>query len=187
MVWKKVAALCAAGFVFAAVPARAQSPVEPGAWSATPFLSVSFGGDGDTSLGLGGAFAYDWTRALGVEGELAYVFDLAGDTAVVDWSTLGGSVSVVYHYPLEQQTWIPYGRFGLGFVRSSIDLGDIGLPDELDLPTISSTELAIHYGGGVKIALTDRTHARVDLRYTNGLDDAPDGFRLYGGVGFRVR
>ncbi len=55
-------ALTAATALPAAAQTTTQPAVEPGTWTATPFLSLAFGGDGDsTSLGLGGAAAYSNT------------------------------------------------------------------------------------------------------------------------------
>lgn len=162
-----------------AVPAAAQAPVtESGTWTVTPFLSLSFGGDGDTtSLGLGGAAGYDLTDLLSVEGELGYVFDLAGDSETTDWSVVTLSGNALYHFPLENG-WAPYATAGLTLARSNLSIGDT---------TADTAEFGVNVGGGIKMGLTDALTARADLRYFQYIDTAPDGFRLYGGVVWRIK
>lgn len=159
-----------------AAPAAAQAPVtEPGTWTATPFLSLTFGGDGDsTSLGLGGAVGYDFTDVLSVEGELGYVFDLAGDSDATDWSVTSLSGNALYHFPLENG-WAPYATGGLTIARSNLTIAD------------ATAEFGVNLGGGVKMGLTETLTARADLRYFKYVDTAPDGFRIYGGLTWRVR
>lgn len=162
-----------------ASPVAAQSaPVtDPGTWTVTPFLSVTFGGDGDSaSLGFGGAAGYDITPVLSVEGELAYVFDLMGNADAADWSLFGVGANVLYHFPLENGM-APYAAAGIGFGRSDLDLADEGL---------KSTEVGFNLGGGLKAPLTDTLGARGDLRYFSYNDAAPDGWRLYGGLTWRL-
>ena len=168
-----------------ALPAAAQAPVsEPGTWTATPFLSLTFGGDGDSaSLGLGGAIGYDITAALGVEAELAYVFDLMGNADAADWSLLSGNVNALYHFPLENGM-APYAAAGIGFGRSSLKLDET---PAAFTPIGSSTEIGYNVGGGLKAPLTDTLTARGDIRYFNYNDAAPDGFRIYAGLSWRVR
>ena len=73
-----------------AAHAQAQSVAEPRSVTITPFVGVSFGTPDDldlgSSLGLGFAVGYDWTRNLGFEFDVGYVFDVAGDagTAALD-------------------------------------------------------------------------------------------------------
>lgn len=162
-----------------ALPAAAQAPVtEPGTWTATPFLSLTFGGDGDsTSLGVGGAVGYDFTDLLSVEGELAFVFDLAGDSDATDWSVTSLSGNALYHFPLENG-WAPYATAGLTIARSNLTIADA---------TADTAEVGVNLGGGIKMGLTDALTARADLRYFKYVDTAPDGFRIYGGLTWRVR
>ena len=74
----------------------AQSIAEPKTWTVTPFLQHSLDvGDPapDNSLGLGVAVGYDWTSNLGFEVELGHLFDVAGDTADLDWSVTNFSAN----------------------------------------------------------------------------------------------
>jgi opacity protein-like surface antigen len=164
-----------------AVPASAQTTsapaVEPGTWSVTPFLSLTFGGHGDsTSLGLGGAAGYDFTDVLSAEGELAYVFDLAGDSEATDWSVISLSGNALYHFPLENGM-APYATAGLTLARSNLSLADT---------TEDTAEFGVNLGGGIKMPFTDRLTARADLRYFKYIDTAPDGFRMYAGLMWRL-
>jgi opacity protein-like surface antigen len=163
-----------------AVPSAAQTGgpvIEPGTWSATPFLSVTFGGDGDSaSLGLGGAAGYDFTDHLSAEAEVSYVFDLMGNVDDADWSLLGVGANMLYHFPLENGM-APYATAGLGFARSARTIGE---------NDNASTEVGFNLGGGIKVPLTDAMSARGDLRYFQFNDAAPSGWRLYGGLAFRL-
>ena len=169
------------------VPAAAQTPagevpvttpVAAGAWTVTPFLSFTFGGNGDSSsLGLGGALGYDFTDLLSVEGELAYVFDLIGDDEAADWSVLSLGGNVLYHFPLANGM-APYATAGLGLARSNLRIADINS---------DTAEVGFNFGGGIKAPLTGKFSARGDIRYFKYIDEGPDGWRIYGGVTWRVR
>jgi opacity protein-like surface antigen len=162
--------------------AAAQSIARPNSWTLTPFLHTTLDVSDpapDNSLGLGFAVGYDWTDNLGFEGEISHLFDLAGDSADVDWSLTTFSANAIYHFDVRKVT--PYATFGLGFERSST-----GFDDPLDLPDLSANELTVNFGGGVKYALTDRWIARGDLRRFAANDLAPDHWRLYGGLTYNL-
>jgi len=164
--------------------AAAQSIAEPRTWTVSPFLGTSMGlGDpaNNDSLGLGVSVEYDWTSNLGFEGEFGHLFDVAGETDAVDWSVTNFSANALYHFDVKRVT--PYATFGIGFERSAIDVKN---PDVLALTIPSSTEIAYNFGGGVKYPITPRLLARGDLRRVNANDQAPDYWRLYGGLTFRV-
>jgi opacity protein-like surface antigen len=169
--------------VTALIPSQAvaQSVAEPNTVTATPFLSVSFGTSNDlgSSLGIGGAVGYDWTKNLGFEFEVGRVFDVAGDDEIVDWALTTINANVVYHFDVPRVT--PYAVFGLGWERSNPDAED----DVLVLE--SSTEVAWNIGGGVKVPLNERVLARADLRRFQVNDAAPDHWRLYGGLTFWIK
>ena len=176
--------LVALAMVCLALPAQAQIQESPiatpitGQWTVTPFLSVTFGGDSDTaSLGAGGSVGYFVTPELAIEGEFGWAFDLAADDENADWSLLTGNLNGVYHFPL-QVSLLPYVTAGVGFGRSSITFDDTDS---------SSTEIGFNVGGGAKLPLTDALAARADIRYFRFNDAAPDGFRVYGGLTWRLR
>ena len=173
--------LTIAAFTIAPAPARAQSIAEPDTWTVTPFLGFSFGEDAG-SLALGAAIAYDFTTNLGVEGEFGHLFDVAGDDANVDWSATTVTANAIYHFDVLHVT--PYATAGLGFERSSVDVIN---PDPLVLVVPSSTEVVWNFGGGAKYRLNNRWIVRADLRRFQANDVAPDFWRLYGGVTFRLR
>lgn len=169
--------------LFLSVPASAQTPtpIEAGTWSVTPFLSVTFGGDGDsTSLGVGGAAGYDITDVIGVEGEFGWVFDLVGDSDAADWSLMSVAGNVLYHFPLANGM-APYATAGVGLGRSSLQVDD-----HADLSD-SSVEVGFNFGGGLKAPLTDSLAARGDIRYFKFNDAVPDGWRIYGGLTWKLR
>ena len=178
MNFTRFAAILAISTALASPAAAQTAPVtEPGTWTVTPFLSLTFGGDGDsTSLGIGGAAGYDFTETLTVEGELGYVFDLAGDEDATDWSVLSLSGNALYHFPLENG-WASYAVGGLTLARSNLTIADA---------TADTAEFGVNLGGGMKIPLTDSLLVRGDLRYFKYIDTAPDGFRMYGGLSWRL-
>lgn len=161
-----------------------QTAVEPNTVTVTPFLSASFGTSGDlgSSLGLGAAVGYDLTKNLGFEFEVARVVDVAGDDDNLDWSLTNIHANVIYHFHVPRVT--PYGAFGIGWERSSLDVEN---PDPAALTIPSSTEVAWNIGGGVKVPINDRLIARGDLRRYQVNDLAPDHWRLYGGLTFWIK
>jgi OmpA-OmpF porin, OOP family len=176
-----ITALFASFIAVAPAAAQSQSVAEPNTVTVTPFLSASFGTSNDlsSSLGIGAAVGYDWTRNLGFEFEVGRVFDVAGDDDNLDWSLTNIHANVIYHFDVPRVT--PYATFGLGWERSNVDLDD----EEVDLD--SSTEVAWNIGGGVKYELNDRMLVRGDLRRFQANDAAPDHWRLYGGLTFWIK
>ena len=71
-----------------ATPATAQSVARPKTWTVAPFLATSMGISDDAgaenSLGVGVGVGYDLTSNIGFEGEFGYLFDVAGDTDIVE-------------------------------------------------------------------------------------------------------
>jgi hypothetical protein len=169
------------------VPVAGQSIAEPRTWTVTPFIHTSLGVSQpapNDSIGLGGAVAYDLTENLGFEGEISHLFDV-DNTAQVDWSITNFSINGLYHFDVMRVT--PYATFGLGMERSQRTVRD-RVTDPLGLVfDPSATEVAINFGGGVKYLLNERFIARADLRRFQANDDAPNYWRLYGGVTFFVR
>jgi opacity protein-like surface antigen len=169
-----------------------QAAVEPNTVTVTPFLSVSFGLSDDpgadlgidlgSSLGIGAGVEYDWTRTLGFEFEVARVFDVAGDTENLDWGLTNFSGNVIYHFDRVPR-FTPYATFGLGWERSDLDFDDDAGDEDVD----SSTEVTFNFGGGVKYPLNNRIVARADLRRFQVNDEAPDHWRLYGGLTFWIK
>jgi len=61
-------------------------------------------------------------------------------------------------------------------------------PDVLALyQDASATEFAFNFGGGLKYAISDRWHLRADLRRPQANDIAPDFWRVYAGLTFKLR
>jgi len=179
-----LAAPAAAQTTVTATPASGQSVAEPNTITVTPFVSTSFGTSQDlgSSLGVGFAVGYDWTRNLGVEFDFGHVFDVAGDDEFLDYRLTNISGNVVYHFDMRHVT--PYATVGLGWQYSTPDVKDENpgpFPD-------NSTEIAWNFGGGAKVPLYGgRLLARVDLRRFQVNDIGPDHWRLYGGVTFWIK
>jgi opacity protein-like surface antigen len=166
------------------LPSRtaAQSLAEPGTWTATPFIGFAFGvsNDLDSSLSIGGAIGYHLTANLGFEAEFGHVFDVVGDDANVDWSVTSFSVNGLYHFDVVAFT--PYATFGIGFVRSSVN---VAFPDPIAPFEPTSTEVSFNFGGGIKYRLAEGILARGDVRRFQANDAAPDYWRVYGGISFQ--
>lgn len=161
-----------------------QSIAEPNTVTVTPFVSASFGTSNNlgSSLGIGAAVSYDWSRNLGFEVDFGRVFDVAGDDDNLDWALTTINANVVYHFDVPRLT--PYATAGLGVERSN---PDFEVPDPLALTVGSSTEVAWNVGGGVKVPVGGRLLARGDLRRFQVNDEAPDHWRLYGGLTFWIK
>jgi OmpA-OmpF porin, OOP family len=170
-----------------AAPASAQSNGEarsiagPNTVTVTPFLTGTFGTSDDlgSSIGLGVGVGYDFTRNLGVEGEIGHAFDVLGNDANVDSPVTNYSANGVYHFDVRHVT--PYATFGLGVEHVGRSIKN---PDPLILYAPASTELAYNFGGGVKYPLSDKLILRADLRRFQSVDLSPNFWRLYGGVTF---
>jgi len=173
-------------FVLSVSPAAAQTLPAPRTWSITPFLHTSLGiGDPapDDSIGLGAAVTYDWTSKLAFEGEVSHLFDIAGNSADIDWSVTNLSANAVYRFDTRHVT--PYATFGLGLEHSSERLKET---DSLALiADFSATEFVVNFGGGLQYEIDKRWKARADLRRFQANDLAPDFWRLYGGLTFRLK
>ncbi len=162
--------------------AMAQSVAEPNSWTVTPFLGGTmaltrrFGGN---SLAIGVGVGYDMTSKHRFEGELGHLFDIPGDTDAVDWSVTNFSGNFLYHFDVKHVT--PYATFGIGFEHSGLDGPGV---DSLDID--SSTEVSFNFGGGVKYPLTPKLLLRGDLGRFEAIDLAPDYWRVYAGLTFRL-
>lgn len=167
--------------------AFAQSIAEPRTVTLTPFVSGGFGTSEDLggSLGVGVGVSYDLTPNLGLEGEFAHLFDVAGNDANVDSAVQNYSGNVVYHFDVTNTKRVtPYATFGLGVEHIGRSVKD---PSTLALYAPPSTEIAYNFGGGVKYPLTQNFLARGDLRRFQSNDLAPDYWRLYGGITWWIK
>lgn len=120
-----------------AVP-EARSIAEPNTVTVTPFLTGSFGTSDDLggSIGIGVGVGYDFTRNLGVEGEITHAFDLSGNEANLDSSATNYSANGIYHFDVRHFT--PYATFGLGVEHVGRAVKN---PETLALYVPSSTEI----------------------------------------------
>lgn len=158
-------------------------PPEPGTFSVTPFIGIAFGGNLESTPGqFGIAAGYAMTERLSVEGEF---FAAPGaevgvlDSFETDIYSL--SANILYHFLDSSENFTPYGAVGLGALIGNTDLAERFDDVEDD----SSTALSFNVGGGIKAAMNERWGVRLDARYFNGDDFAPDHWRVYAGVIFR--
>jgi len=156
--------------------ARAQSPVQPGAWTISPLLGVAFDNDGDASLSLAGAVDYYVTPEFALEGELGHVFDTAPDDANVDASLTTAHASVMYIFDAALR---PYVAAGIGAGHYSVE---VTRPQA----TFDTTEIGFNLGAGVIYPLDSRLGVRGDFRYFKHIDNVPSSWRLSGGVTLKL-
>jgi opacity protein-like surface antigen len=163
--------------------AHAQQTTPVAHWTVTPFAGFGFSGDLDSGTGaLGAAGGYVWNPRVSFEGEFTMLPSSEfGGLVEVDsrvWSVTG---NLLYHFA--ERPFVPYGVFGIGFGRGSVDIepDDPVLDDILDE---SSTEFVVNFGGGVQRQIRDRVAFRGDLRYFFGGDFVPDYWRLTAGLTF---
>ncbi|MGE0594055.1 MAG: outer membrane protein [Vicinamibacterales bacterium] len=158
-------------------------PPDPGTFSVTPFVGIAFGGNLESTPGqFGIAAGYAMTERLTVEGEF---FAAPGaEVGVLDsfeTDIYSVSANILYHFLDSSENFTPYGAVGLGALIGNTDLAERFDDVEDD----SSTALSFNVGGGVKAAMNERWGVRLDARYFNGDDFAPDHWRVYAGVIFR--
>jgi len=169
-------------------PAKAEVTVIPGGW--TFFTSK----DSQPSFGtydLGGSFAYNFTRMVGVEGEVGGSIGIKQDLDMLQGVTLNVKTPNMASYignvivNLPGHSVVPYATGGVGgltlFERDILGIFD------------SDTFLTGNVGGGVKwYAPNGRWGVRGDYRFqaVRSKDDAPEFFgqetryshRVYGGL-----
>lgn len=157
-------------------------PVEPEAFTLTPFLGFGFSGNlENTPATFGVALGYGLTPNVAVEADLS--FAPGGEQGVItefDTSVWSLSGNVLYHFTPDLD-FTPYVAAGLGILSGDADVEDL-------TPLVTddtSTVFAWNFGGGLKTAMSERWGLRADLRYFNGDDFAPDHWRLFGGVVIR--
>jgi opacity protein-like surface antigen len=156
--------------------ARAQSPVQPGAWTISPLLGVAFDNDGEASLSLAGAVDYYVTPEFALEGELGHVFDTAPDDANVDASLTTAHASVLYIFDAALR---PYVAAGIGAGHYSVE---VTRPQA----TFDTTEIGFNLGAGAIYPLDSRLGVRGDFRYFKHIDNVPSSWRLSGGVTLKL-
>lgn len=184
-----VISICILGIPYGAA-AQATTGTQPGATfspmppeaegiTITPFLGPASAGDlASTPVTFGGAVGYGANERISLEGELAFSPNASqGELVELDASVWSLSGNVLYHFLRANST--PYATFGIGVVGSNPDTS--GLAVDLD----STTGFAWNVGGGLKSALNDRFGLRGDIRYFNATNDAPDFWRVYGGLVIR--
>ena len=169
-------------------PAKAEVTVIPGGW--TFFTSK----DSQPSFGtydLGGSFAYNFTRMVGLEGEVGGSIGIKQDLDMLQGVTLNVKTPNMASYignvivNLPGHSVVPYATGGVGgltlFERDILGIFD------------SDTFLTGNVGGGVKwYAPNGRWGVRGDYRFqaVRSKDDAPEFFgqetryshRVYGGL-----
>lgn len=174
-------------------PGKVEVTIIPAGWR---FFQAHDNGPGFDNYDVGGAFAYNFTRMFGVEGEVGGSFGLTQDldlrvpnTTIHETSPnmLSYVGNVVVNMPVSSVTpYVTGGAGGLTLYEREV----VGIND-------SDTFFTSNVGAGVKwYAPNNRWGLRGDyrLQFVNSKDDAPEFFgqasrwgqRIYGGVVLNV-
>lgn len=161
---------------------RAEAQGEPGGWLLTPFLGIGFGGNLENAPATGGvAFGYSGPR-IGFEFELARLHAEQGFPIAFETNVWSYAVNGIYSFT-DDRGFTPYALAGIAWQRASADLSALpGGPFPFDDTT---TEASFNIGVGLRTMLSEQAGLRIDLRYTNGNDLAPDFWRIAAGFVWR--
>ena len=164
--------LLASAFVIALAPA----PASADGWI-IPFAGVNFAGDSGHALSNAvDASRFDWGASLGtmaaglfgVEGDFGYSPDFYGKNDVGGSNVFTATGNLVIGVPFGGQHGFgvrPYGLFGLGLIRSSVDsFGDVA--------KVQADDFGWSFGGGVMIFFSSHLGLRGDLRYSERSETA---------------
>ena len=155
----------ASAFVMALAPA----PASADGWI-VPFAGVNFAGDSGKALSdavdtsrvhWGASFGGMGAGVFGAEGDFGYSPDFYGKNDVGGSNVLTAMGNLLIGVPFGGQQGFgvrPYGLFGVGLIRSSVEsFGDLG--------KVQADDFGWNFGGGVMIFFSDHVGMRGDLRY----------------------
>ena len=167
--------LLASAFVITLAPA----PASADGWI-IPFVGVNFAGDSGQALSNAvDASRLNWGASLGamgggifgIEGDFGYSPDFYGKNDVGGSNVLTAMGSLVLGVPIGGQQGFgvrPYGLFGLGLIRSSVETFG-------DLSKVQADDFGWNFGGGVMIFFANHVGLRGDLRYFRTFGDTDLG------------
>jgi opacity protein-like surface antigen len=157
--------LLATAVLIAVAPASASAD----AWI-VPFAGVNFAGDSGKALSnavdasrlhWGASFGAMGAGVFGAEGDFGYSPDFYGKNDVGGSNVFTATGNLVVGVPFGGQQGFgvrPYGLFGLGLIRSSVET--VG-----DLAKVQADDFGWNFGGGVMIFFSNHVGLRGDLRY----------------------
>lgn len=156
----------------------------PGNVELNGFIGVAAGG-GNTGVGAGGNVAVAATRRLMPYAEYSYFPSLTASAVrrdypiggTTEFATATGKASrqdfhggVHLRVPIGSSHIVPYGAFGVGalFVAPSkgkivVGVGD-GTSRPFDVDQPSETELAVNFGGGIRIYTKENFGIRLEVK-----------------------
>jgi hypothetical protein len=187
MLQTNLAAIGACALLAIATPARAQTPDPPNRFlhptEIAPF--VTSGGD---SNGIGASVRWPMTSRLSIQAEGEYRY---GESDPV-WNlpiSRGGNANLLLVVDGPRAWRITPFVVGGGGLEHRVGI-DHSRPFTGPVTLSGGNSFVVNGGGGVRVALSDRVAARVEIRYADGwADGARDSVRfLYGTtVGFGPR
>ena len=180
-VMKKVAAFVLVMMLFA-LATVAQAEVKAGSFSVTPFIGgyvfegneIDKAYDNEDTYAAGLRAGYNFTKHFGVEGFFNYVpmnnKDWSDDNEV---ELFGYGIEGLYHFMPESRI-VPFVAIGVGGIHYDAIPGD---PDNGD-------KLALDYGAGLKLFVTDNIALRADVRHIIPFNDTYNNFLYTFGITF---
>jgi hypothetical protein len=152
--------------------ARADNPAASGgrqtAVEVTPYVSL---GSAATS-GLGAAVRWPSAAHLSLELEVSQRY--------AEINALGSSLNLLFDLPSVGRL-TPYVAGGIGLEQFGYATGT----GSGSAPIVrSGTAVTVNAGGGVRVPVDHTWGVRSDMRWFNGLGQAPERWRLYNGLTF---
>ncbi|PKN52140.1 MAG: hypothetical protein CVU55_08785 [Deltaproteobacteria bacterium HGW-Deltaproteobacteria-13] len=157
-----------------AVSQPAKAEVRAGSFSVTPFAGGYFFEGNQNSkdaFAAGLRAGYNFTKNLGVEGFYTYVPSKYEDTDAKNNVYIGGIEGLYHFFP--EGSFVPFVAIGIGGYHFSDDANKY-------VPR----RLAVDYGAGLKIFITDDIALRADVRHVLPLNDRFNDLLVSLGVTF---
>jgi opacity protein-like surface antigen len=163
----------------ALILALAPTPAFADGWI-IPFAGVNFSGNSGNALAdAADASRLNWGASLGamaagifgVEGDFGFSPDFYGKNDVGGSNVLTAMGNLVVGVPLGGQHGFgvrPYGLFGLGLMKSSVDT-------VADVAKVQANDFGWSFGGGVMVFFSSHLGVRGDLRYFRTFGDTALG------------
>ena len=133
----------------------------------TPFVSLGF----SATSGIGAAVRWPLCANLSLEWEVSQRY--------AELNALGSSVSLLFDLP-KIGAATPYLAGGVGVEQ----YGYATSGPAASILTHAGTTLTVNAGGGVRVPVDDKWGLRADMRWSNGIGQAPERLRLYNGITF---
>ena len=133
----------------------------------TPFVALG----SSATTGIGAAVRWPLCASLSVEWEVSQRY--------AELNALGSSVSLLFDLP-KIGVATPYLAGGVGVEQYGYATSGPGA----SILAHAGTTFTVNAGGGVRVPVDDKWGVRADMRWSNGIGQAPERLRLYNGITF---